>query len=281
MKRIYKILFSISILCIASCTDVVEVDVPEGPIRLTIEASLDWEKGTIGNEQTILLSTSTPFFESQQNSAVRGAIVQVTNNDSGAVFNFQDQNDGRYTTSSFIPIIGDSYTLEVLYDGERYSATETMFPVSDITSITQSKEDGEDDEVLEVNVTFQDPADIENYYFLRFQSRNDRLPELFYIKDEFVDGNEVTFYYEKLEDEGENTKEFQPGDTVDIELLGISEDYHNYLRLLVEQFESAGNPFSPTPVALVGNCVNVDNPDNTPYGYFRVSEKVESSFTFE
>ncbi|MGW9686706.1 DUF4249 domain-containing protein [Flagellimonas sp. 2504JD1-5] len=281
MKRIYKIFFSIAILCIASCTDVVEVDVPEGPIRLTIEASLDWEKGTSGNEQTILLSTSTPFFERQQNSAVNGAIVQVTNNDSGAIFTFQDQNDGRYTTSTFIPVVGNSYTLEILYEGEQYTATETMLPVSEFSAITQSTEDGEDDEALEVNVSFQDPADIENYYFLRFHSRNDRLPELFYIKDEFVDGNEVTFYYEKLEDEQENIKEFEPGDVVDIQLLGISEDYHNYLRLLVEQFESAGNPFSATPVALVGNCINVDNPDNTPYGYFRVSEKVESSFTFE
>ncbi len=281
MKLIYKILLSTLILSVVSCTDVIEVDVPEGPIRLTIEASLDWEKGTSGNQQTILLSTSTPYFQSQRNSAVTGATVQVRNNDSGAVFVFQDQNDGRYTTSTFVPVMGNSYTLEVAYEGERYTATETMFPVSDFSAITQSKEDGEDDEALEVNVSFQDPVDIENYYFLRFQSRNDRLPELFYIKDEFVDGNEVTFYYEKIEDEEDNIKEFEPGDTVDIVLLGISEDYHNYLRLLVEQFESAGNPFSATPVALVGNCINTDNPDNTPYGYFRVSEKVESSFTFE
>ncbi len=281
MKHLYKTLFSILLLSLTSCTDVIEVDVPEGPIRLTIEASIDWEKGTPGNQQTILLSTSTPFFESQNNSAVTGASVLVRNNDSGTVFNFQDQNDGRYTTSSFVPVIGNSYTLEILYEGEQYTATETMFAVSNISSITQTREDGEDDEALEVNVSFVDPVDIENHYFLRFQSREDLLPELFYIKDEFVDGNEVTFYYEKLEDEEENIQEFEPGDTVDIILLGISEDYHNYLRLLVEQFEGAGDPFSPTPVALVGNCINLDNPENTPYGYFRVSEKVASSFTFE
>ncbi len=281
MKLYYKILFSTLFLGIVSCTDVIEVDVPEGPIRLTIEASLDWEKGTSGNQQTILLSTSTPYFESQNNSAVTGANVLVKNNNTGAVFNFDDQNDGSYTTSSFVPILGDSYTLEVLYQGETYTGTETMMPVSDISAITQSKEDGEDDEALEVNVSFLDPADVENHYFLRFQSRVDRLPELFYIKDEFVDGNEVTFYYEKIEDEDDNIEEFKPGDTVDIVLLGISEDYHNYLRLLVEQFESAGDAFSATPVALIGNCINVDNPENIPYGYFRVSEKVESSFTFE
>jgi len=281
MKLYYKILFGAFLTTLVSCTDVIDVDVPEGPIRLTIEASLDWEKGTVGNEQTILLSTSTPFFDSQTNTSVTGANVQVTNNTSGAIFNFQDQGNGQYTTTSFVPILGNSYSLEVVYQGERYTATETLFPVTDISSITQSTEDGEDDEALEVNVSFQDPADVENYYFLRFQSRNDLLPELFDIKDEFIDGNEATFYYEKLEDEEDNIEEFQPGDVVDIVLLSASEDYYNYLQLLIEQFESAGNPFSATPVALVGNCINIDNPDNVPYGYFRVTEKVESTYTFE
>lgn len=281
MKPLYKALSAILILTSISCTDVIDVDVPEGPIRLTIEASLDWEKGTIGNEQTILLSTSTPFFESQTNTPVTGATVQVTNADTGAIFVFEDQNNGSYTTSAFIPIMDNTYRLEVVYQNETYTATETLFSVSDISEVSQSREDGEDDEVLEVNVTFTDPVTIENYYFLRFQGRNDRLPELFYIKDEFIDGNEVTFYYEKIEDEDEGITEFEPGDTVDIVLLGISERYHDYLRLLVEQFEGAGDPFSPTPVPLVGNCVNIDNPENVPYGYFRVTEKITTSYTFE
>ncbi|PWL38443.1 DUF4249 domain-containing protein [Flagellimonas aquimarina] len=281
MKLYHKTLFIALLFIGASCTDVIDVDVPEGPIRLTIEASLDWEKGTTGNEQTILLSTSTPFFDNQGNTGVTGATVQVTNDNDGSEFVFNDQNNGRYTTSLFVPVLGDTYSLEVIYEGERYTATETLFPVTDISSITQSVDQGEDDEVLEVNVSFEDPADIENYYFLRFQSRNDLLPELFYIKDEFIDGNEATFYYEKIEDEEDNIVEFQPGDIVDITFLSASEDYYNYLQLLIEQFEGAGDPFSPTPVALVGNCINEDNPDNVPYGYFRVTEMVKSSYTFE
>ena len=212
MKPIYKILSSILLLMGASCTYVIEVDVPEGPIRLTIEASLDWEKGTTGNDQTILLSTSTPFFESQQNTAVIGASVKVTNTDTSTEFIFDVEFYCRYTTTSFEPIIGNSYTLEVIYQGETYTATETLLPVTDITSVTQSTEDGDDDEVLEVNVSFEDPADVENYYFLRFQSRENLLPELFYIKDEFIDGNEFTVSYEKLEDEDNNIREFLMGE---------------------------------------------------------------------
>lgn len=281
MKSYYNTLFSTLLLIFASCTDVIEVDVPEGPIRLTIEASLDWEKGTTGNEQTILLSTSTSFYNNQNPSPVSGAVVRVTNSDTGAVFNFVDQNDGRYTTSTFVPVLGNSYTLDVTYLGEQYTGTDTLFPVSDISEITQSTEDGEDDEALEVNVTFEDPEGVENYYFLRFQSRNDALPELFDIKDEFIDGNPATFYYEKIEDEQDNIKEFEPGDMVDIKLLGISKDYYHYLQLLIEQYESAGDPFSATPVPLVGNCINLDDPSNAPYGYFRVTQMVQETFTFE
>lgn len=281
MKFYSKIIFGLLLVISASCTDVIEVDVPEGPIRLTIEASLDWEKGTTGNEQTILLSTSTPFFSNQVNSPVTGAVVQVTNNDTGAIFNFEDQNNGQYTTTTFIPILQNSYTLNVVYEGERYTGTETLVPVTDISNITQSTEDGEDDEVLEVNVSFEDPEGEENYYFLRFQSRNDLLPELFYIKDEFIDGNEATFYYEKIEDTEDGIEEFKAGDIVDIKLLGVSEDYYNYLQLLVEQFESAGDPFSSTPVPLIGNCVNQDDPENAPYGYFRLTQMVQNTFTFE
>ncbi|MCL6265500.1 DUF4249 domain-containing protein [Flagellimonas myxillae] len=281
MKIIYKIILGALVLTSTSCTDVIEVDVPEGPIRLTIEASLDWEKGTLGNNQTILLSTSTPFFDNQNPNPVNGATVQVTNVDSGAVFAFTDQQDGRYTTDAFVPVIGDTYTLDINYEGEHYTGSETLYSVSDISEVTQSTEDGEDDEALEVNVSFEDPEGIENYYFLRFQSQNDLLPELFDIKDEFIDGNEATFYYEKIEDEQDNISEFQPGDVVDIKLLGISRNYYNYMQLLIEQFESSGDPFSATPVPLVGNCINLDNTDNTPYGYFRVTQMVQETYIFQ
>ena len=280
MKPFY-IFYSFLLLAIASCTDFIEVDVPEGPTRLTIEASLDWERGTTGNSQTILLSTSTPYFAEQKIAPVLGASVRVTNEDSGTEFVFEDQNNGQYTTTNFIPVIGNTYSLEVVYNDERYTATETLVPVSNIIDVYQSTEDGEDKDALEVNVTFQDPPDVENYYFLRFKSDADLFPELYYIKDEFIDGNEFTIYYEKTGDEDDDIKEFQPGETVDIAFYGISKQYHDYLRLLVDQYENSGNPFSPAPVPLVGNCVNTDNPENIAYGYFRVTEAIKTRYTIE
>ena len=108
-----------------SCTDVIDVDVQTDTIRLVVEASLDWEKGTTGNEQTITLRTSTPFFDTQSTDVV-GAQVSVTNDVNGEVYLFTDQADGTYTTDTFNPQLDASYTLEIIYDGQTYTANDTM-----------------------------------------------------------------------------------------------------------------------------------------------------------
>jgi len=279
MKTVHLYIALACISLLGACTDVIEVDVPEAPIRLVVEASLDWEQGTTGNEQSIQLRTSTPYFENQENPPVSGASVEVMNLDTGETFIFTEGTPGNYSIDTFVPILGNRYQLDILYNGERYRATETLFPVSPFTEISQSTEEGEDD-VLEVNVSFQDPETVANWYYLRFQARGDLLPELYYIEDEFIDGNEFSIFYEKIEDEDQNIQEFQPGDVVDIQFYGISEDYYNYLQLLIDQFDSAGEPFSATPVPLVGNCINLDNPDNIAYGYFRVTERTSAAYTF-
>ena len=168
MKNYIKGLLILSGIVFASCEDVIDVDVNNAEPRLVIEASLDWEKGTAGNTQTIKLSMSSPYFSTEEDTSVSGATVTVTNTNSGAIFNFVDENDGSYTINNFVPVIGDTYHLDVSYNGENYEATETLMSVSDINSITQSIEGGFDDELLEVNVYFDDPEDEENHYLILY-----------------------------------------------------------------------------------------------------------------
>jgi hypothetical protein len=278
---ISKLLLLTMLMLSASCTDVIEVEVPEAPPRLVVEASMDWIKGTSGAEQVIKLSLSSPFFENLAGNEVTGASVKVTNDTDKTEFIFSDQNNGTYSTNNFIPMLGQSYTLEILYDNERYLATETMTPVTDIAAVFQSRENGFDNEALEVNIEFNDPKDIENFYLSKFQRRGDLLPTLIDVKDEFTDGNLMSIFYEKLTDEDSGEKEFAPGDVVDIYLLGLSEQYYNYIRLLIQQSGGPGGPFSTTPAEIKGNCFNTTNPDNYAFGYFRLTEVDKRVFTFE
>ncbi len=275
-----KISFALCLL-IMSCTDVIDVEVPEAAPRLVIEASMDWEKGSNGNEQMIKLSISTPYFENLNETSVTGASVKVIKDDDQTEVVFIDQNNGSYTTDQFVAVIDASYTLEVIYENEVYLATEKMTPVAGITEVFQSKENGFDKNALEVNVEYVDPEDIKNFYLIKFQRRGDLLPTLFDMKDEFTDGNLMTIFYEKLEDEDSGETEFQPGDVVDISLLGVSEQYYNYISLLIEQSGGVGGPFSTIPAEIKGNCFNITAPDNYSFGYFRVSEVDKRVYTFE
>ena len=277
---IYKLLLSLLIFT-TSCTDVIEVDVPEAPPRLVIEASMDWEKGSSGNEQLIKLSTSTPFFDNLVETPVRGAVVSVTNDADNTEVLFIDENNGNYSTNEFVPIMGQSYTLNILHDNEMYRATETMTPVTEITSVFQSRENGFDNDALEVNIEFNDPKDIENFYLSKFQRRGDLLQTLIDVKDEFTDGNKISIFYEKLQNDDTGETEFVPGDIVDINLLGLSEQYYNYIQLLIQQSGGVGGPFSTTPAEIKGNCTNLTNPENYAFGYFRLAEVDTRVYQFE
>jgi len=267
MKTYIKIVVLLVVIVFTSCEDVIDVDLQEVPPRLVIEASIDWEKGTLGNEQIIALRTSTPYFKNTEDTSVTGASVIVTNDTDGTEFVFVDQNNGVYATDVFVPIINQSYTLEVIYNGEMYTATETLMPVPDINEIYQSTEEGFDDELLEVNLTFLDPEEEENYYIFGFQRRGDLFVRIEEVDDQFINGNEVNWWFEKEEEDEVNEKAFEIGDIVDIEFYGVSEAYSNYIRILIEQSEGIGL-FGTTPVALRGNCINIDNKDNYAHGFF-------------
>jgi len=268
------------VLLITSCEDVIDVPVQTAPTRLTVEASLDWEKGTPGNEQVIKLSTSTPFFDTTTNTAVSGATVSVTNDSSGAVVIFADQNNGEYFTSSFEPSIGQSYTLEIVYNGETYRASDTLNAVPEITSIFQARDDGFDEDELEVHIAFTDPITEGDSYLFKFQKQGELLPELEEANDEFINGNEVDWWYEVEDDDTtDEIESFQPGDIVDFEFYAISEAYHDYIGILISQLGGVGL-FEATPIAVKGNCVNTTNPDNFAHGYFRLTEVNRGSYTF-
>ncbi|WP_040279596.1 DUF4249 domain-containing protein [Psychroserpens damuponensis] len=281
MKTHIKLIILLVALAFTACEDVIDVDVPTGQTRLVIEGSLDWEKGTTGNNQTIKLSTSTPYFQTATIPIVTGASVKVTNIDTNQEFIFIDQNDGTYTISNFVPIIGNTYNLEVIHNNETYTATETLTAVSEINSVTQSLEGGFDDELLEVNVYFDDPADEDNFYLFSFYEQGDLFSTIEDLSDEFVNGNEIHNFFEKDDDDDNDQAPFQAGDIVDIQLYGISEGYYNYVRILIEQYYGGGDPFSSTAAEVRGNCINETNSDNYAYGYFRVTEVVKTSYTFE
>lgn len=262
MKKHIWFLILFSVLTI-SCEDVVSVDMETAAPRLVVDASINWYKNSHGESQYIRLTTTSSFYETEVPPA-SGAIVRV-HNSRGEAFDFTEESNlsGYYICTNFKPELGETYTLEIVYKNETYTATETLYPAPDLLYTTQEL-GGLSGETAVIKAFFKDPAEETNFYMHRF-SKKDKLPQSAVFNDAFVNGNE-TFTVRFFDD-------LPRGEEVNIELMGISEKYYDYMiKVFATVSETNAGPFEVAPAVLRGNLKNNTNPDNFAFGYFRLSQ---------
>lgn len=252
-----------------SCEEVVEIELEESAPRLVVEASILWHKGTEGNIQIIKLTTTAPYFDDEIPPA-EGAEVSVVS-ETGKIYNFEEIDSGIYRNEQFIPKLNENYELSITYQDEKYTAMESLIPVSELQFVEQTSNGGFGGEHTEFKVYYNDPAVVDNYYLFRFFFGNVSIQ---IYDDEFTDGN-LSFAYFSNED-------LVPGEEVGFEIQGISENFYEYIFILRSQAgTNGGGPFQTQPTTVRGNIVNITNPENFAFGYFRLSETDFLQYTIE
>lgn len=264
MKLLQKILILSLALFLTGCEDVITVDLDTAAPRLVIDASIDWQKNTPGNEQKIVLSTTTGYY-STEFPTVSGAVVTVTNS-SNTVFEFVEiPETGEYICSDFVPVIGETYNLKIVLNGQTYTASETLIAVPEIEdNIDQNNKGGDTGDEIEITFYYQDDPSQANAYLNSVTEPHMPFPELEVEDDEHTNGNMMQETY--------SSEDLKPGDHVDIKLYGISKNYFNYMFKLIVASGNDGSPFPTIPSAVRGNIVNQTDSNNYPFGYFRLSE---------
>lgn len=273
MKTIIKILTVTIGLFLTSCEEVITVDLDTAPPRLVIDASIDWVKNTTGNEQKIILSTTTGYY-SPTFPTVSGATIFVTNS-TNIVFDFiENTGTGEYICTDFQPVIGETYTLTIVLNGVTYTATETLVsaPVME-ENVIQNNDAGFGGDEVEVLTKFQDDGAEQNYYLYSHKSNRVAFPQYQVEDDENDNGNLITMYY--------SNKDLKPEDIVNIKLYGISRRYSEYFNKLLLASGNDDSPFATTPTKVRGNIVNQNDFNNFVYGYFRLSEVDVKSYTVQ
>ena len=271
MKKFISII--LILISLTSCEDVVDLNLNTSEPRLVIDASINWLKGTSGNEQKIKLTLTAPYFNTTV-PAANGAQILVTDSDNNT-FNFvEESNTGIYKNNNFIPEINKTYTLQINYEGETYTATETLKSVVPIDYVEQINDGGFSGNETELKAYYTDPAYEENYYFFEFKSNVIEIPSLEVYKDEFTNGNQIFGFYSE--------EDLNPGDQVIIRNYGISQRFYDFMFLLLQQNSTdSGGPFETQPATIRGNIINQTNSENFPLGYFRLSEVDELIYTVE
>ncbi|MFT5647694.1 MAG: hypothetical protein ACI976_002388, partial [Aureispira sp.] len=167
MKKINIFLLLILAIFLNGCEDVVTIDLKTDAPKLVIEASINWRKGTTGQEQKIKLTTTTNYYGGDI-PAVSGATVSIKNS-SNVIFYFKElSNTGVYTCYNFIPVINEVYTLTIINNGNTYTAAETLKSVAPISEIIQNNDGGFTGKNIEIKAYYTDPANETNYYLYKY-----------------------------------------------------------------------------------------------------------------
>jgi hypothetical protein len=264
MKILKYISLAFTFLFFLSCEEVIDVDLNTANPRLVIDASINWQKGTNGSVQKVILSTTSDFY-SNIIPTVSGATVSIKSSENLNYIFTEIPNTGEYQCNNFKPILGETYTLTVVYRNETYIATETMKSVTPIESVTQKSNSGFSGKDYEIEVNFKDPLST-NFYLVRIFPDVYISPLYSVLNDEFTNGNLKSWQF--------SDEDLKQGTKIEITHYGVSQSYYNYMSKLISVASTSGggSPFQTPPATVRGNIVNQTNTNNFALGYFSLSE---------
>lgn len=239
-------IFGLSLL-LASCEDIIEVELDSIPPRMVIEGIINDQDPMV----QINLSTTSDYFKPGENPPVSEAIVSITD-ENGITTVFKETAPGIFLTTSFLGSANTTYTLEVLKGEEYYEAVCTMPERVDIDSLSSEAAPAYmdfEENAFQISCYLQDPDGIDNYYRMKAyvigdESSGDDSKVVF--NDDFVDGNLITMTWDL---EG-----FFPQDTVVVELQTLDLATYDYYRTLFSILEGGlGNPNPANPETNLSN----------------------------
>jgi len=239
------------VMIFSSCEKIIDVDLNSSSPRTVIEATISDEPGPY----TVRLSKSVNFNETNSFPPISGATVELSD-DAGNTEILAETAPGFYVTSTFPQgVPGRTYSLSVTAGGQQYNSTSVMpLPVEIDTVTTITAFDG----TKRVNVKFQDPPGIENFYRL-IEIQNGKMHyDIEVDNDRFRDGDLIS--QNLFGFNSEDSTELITGDTVIIMMQSIDKGAHEYFRTLSQilgEGQQSASPANPLP-----------NISNNALGYF-------------
>ncbi len=283
-------------LSFLSCEEVIDVELDSEAPRLIVDALIRVDTSQQLTNATIRVSLSSSFFDEIQPAILDEMSIQNSNTGIFIPYEPVPGEPGLYrpfpTTVS--PVVNnmilttalldttDSYILNVRYQDDLFLASTRFVPTSDIDLVVQGEGGLFDEDDTEVVITFTDTPDREDFYVFDFD-----FDEFITSPDEFFMGQQFSFsfFYDT---------NLEPGDEVNISILGAEEPFFDFMNGLLEQSQQGANGPFQTPTATVrGNILlaegidnievfnNLDRVDDFVLGYFAIAQEFSSSLVIE
>lgn len=297
-----KLFITLLLLCFAllySCEDEIELESRFENPELVVEAWLNDQS----EPQTIILSQSQDFYDNRLPTPVENAqIVVSVLEDSlpvGLPFIFEHQDSGRYVWTprpgQTLGEPGTVFGLGIQIGEDQYAAVSEMSRTAIIDSLSFQFEEEQLglDEGLYAQIYARDQVGIGDAYLIR-STINDTLlirpSELNVAFDAtFSPGTNtdgiafifpIRFSINKTDDDGAVIP-LESGETVSVEIVGISREAYLFLRIVNEQVNNGQSGLFDLPVAnSPGNIFNLDTEESV-LGFFNVGAVARISRTVE
>jgi hypothetical protein len=267
------IIYTLAIFALfnTSCTERIELELnSDEHVRLVVE-------GWITNQQkahSVKLTTTTSYFENESAPKVSGAVVSIT--DGANTYALAENEPGMYYTDPSVSgSIGSTYTLNVDWNDESFSASAYLDTVSAIDSVGYEYWEDLEDPMYNGYDLFlftQELPGVGDFYMWRVLingvSVRDTLNQIVFVEDDFVDGNYIGGWnFEYIDAE--------VGDNVTVEQLSIEAEANAIFLGIMLETEWRGGPFDTPPANVPSNI------SNGALGYFGAAGVSAYSFVIE
>jgi len=224
---------------LASCEEVIDVDLNTANPQIVVEASLSDEPGSY----RVKLSRTVNFDETNSYPPVSNALV-VISDDAGGVDTLQESTEaGVYRTQTALAgKYGRKYNLKIEVEGLLLTASSTLPQAVDLDSITTTTSTFGGEETIQIVPNFRDPAGLGNYYRFIQYNNDKRLKVIFVLDDQNSDGLNITRPLFNTSDD-----DVLLGDSVQVEMQSIDATIYRYFFSLSQISADSGPNASATP----------------------------------
>lgn len=223
-----------------SCEKVIELDLNDADQKYVIEGFINKDSTT----HYVYISKTLKFDETSIFPKIDNASVTVSD-ESGSTYGYSLVSPGVYKIENFKGVEGKSYTLNVIIDGEKFSATSTMPYQVPIDSITYNSFSFGPNPVSSLIVNRKDPKGVKNYYNFNLYKNSKKINGVFIQDDQFADGDEIL--------QPIFGADFKSGDTARIELMCIDPFVYKYFYTLDVNEGGTGGAVPANPTSNFGS----------------------------
>ncbi len=274
MKPIRITLYILFSLLIISCgSEEITIKLDSEDPRLVVEGYVTTNQAPF----YVVLSLSSEYFSNEEAPTVSGADVTIS--DGTKTYNLHETSNGVYkTVTSYQGVTDTNYKLTISgldIDGdgeeEEYTAESYLYPENPLDSVSLEYAEESGAKYWKVRIWATDDGSLDNFYaFKTYTPLYDITPnisDIGLVSDKFFNGNDVVgtdviWFLE--EDSDGDSAEYKPqlGDTIIVEMDGITEDYYDFLSAVSEE-TTVSTPIFSGPSANVPTNIS-----NNALGFF-------------